>query len=365
MVYLPYFQTSQTQSLSRILIHNMINAVTINRLILALLLFLSHVTMAQQDSLILLNGNVLVGEFKSMDKGVLIMETDFSSDDFRIKWSEIKEIYSTTLFLITTSDGKRYNSAIRSSLSGKVFINDGSEQKEDTEVSLPDIVFLKSIDTGFASSINASVDIGYSFTKANNFTQLTIRSNVGYLAERWNADVSYNTLHSTQDETEPIRRIDGGLAYKYYLPKDWYLPVDLTFLSNTEQLIKLRLNGRLGVGKYLLHTNSSYWGIAAGLSFVSDRFESEEPDKKSLEGYMASELNLFDIGDFNLLTKVVLYPSITESHRWRADFVFDTKYDLPLDFYIKMGFTLNFDNQPAEGAPNSDYVFSTGFGWEW
>ncbi len=364
MVYLPYFQTIQTQSLSHLLVHNMINAVTINRLILGLLLFLSHVTMAQQDSLLLLNGNVLVGEFKSMDKAVLEMETDFSKDDFRIEWSGIKEIYSTTLFLITTSDGSRYNSAIRSSPTGKVLIKDDSEQK-DEEVSLPDIVFLKSIDTGFANRIYASVDIGYSFTKANNFTQLTMRSNIGYMAQRWNADASYNSLHSTQDETVPIRRMDGGLAYKYYLPGDWFLPLDLTFLSNTEQKIKLRLNGRLGIGKYFLHTNYAHWGIASGLSFVSDRFESEAPDKQSLEGYFGSELNLFDISDFNLLTKAVVYPGLTESGRWRADFVLDTKYDLPLDFYIKMGFTLNYDNQPAEGAPNSDYVFSTGLGWGW
>jgi hypothetical protein len=51
--------------------------------------------------LILKNGNIIVGEFKDMDKGVLTIETDYSDSDFKIEWEGIKEIYSKTKFLIT------------------------------------------------------------------------------------------------------------------------------------------------------------------------------------------------------------------------------------------------------------------------
>src|SRR5262245_31780504 len=53
------------------------------------------------DSIILKNGDVIVGEIKSMDKGVLTIETDYSKSDITIKWSGIKEIYSTSHFMIT------------------------------------------------------------------------------------------------------------------------------------------------------------------------------------------------------------------------------------------------------------------------
>jgi len=318
---------------------------------------------AEPDSIIFNNNNFIVGEIKSMDRGVLIMETPYSDSDFKIEWEGVKEIYSTTKFLITLSNGTRYDGPIRSSENGDIQIDDNDLGSIST--TREELVYLKSVDEGFLSRLYASVDFGFSFTKANNLRQISMRSKVGYLAARWQADASYNNLYSIQDETDPIRRIDGGLAYKYYLPKDWYIPIDLTFLSNTEQLIDLRTNGKIGIGKYIIHTHDAYWGFALGTSFVNETFSSEEPEKNSLEGYFGSELNLYDIGDFSLLTKVVAYPSITESGRWRGDFVFDTKYDLPLDFYIKLGFTLNFDNQPVEGAPESDYVFSTGLGWEW
>ena len=327
------------------------------------LLISTNLLFAQTDSLILMNGNIIVGEFKDMDKGVLAIETDYSDSDFKIEWEGIKEIYSYTKFLITLSNGARYNGPLKTSKEGFVVIND--DDTGDEEVELKEIVFLKSVDEGFLSRLYASIDLGFSVTKANNLRQISMRSKIGYLAERWQADASYNNLYSTQDKTDPIRRIDGGFSYRYYLPKDWYFPIDLTFLSNTEQLIDLRLNAKLGIGKYIIHTNNAYWGFAVGTSYVNENFSSDAPDKNSLEGYFGSELNLYDIGDLSLLTKAVAYPSITESGRWRVDFVFDTKYDLPLDFYIKLGFTLNYDNQPVEGATDADYVFSTGLGWEW
>jgi len=70
------------------------------------------------------------------------------------------------------------------------------------------------------------------------------------------------------------------------------------------------------------------------------------------------------VGDLNLLTNFYWYPSITEEGRNRIDYRFDVKYNLPLDFYVKTGFTLNYDSEPAPGASQSDYVNQTGFGWQ-
>ena len=45
---------------------------------LTFLILLSTVLKAQKDSLVLKNGNIIVGEIKSLDKGVLTIETDYS-----------------------------------------------------------------------------------------------------------------------------------------------------------------------------------------------------------------------------------------------------------------------------------------------
>ena len=198
---------------------------------------------------------------------------------------------------------------------------------------------------------------------------------LGYLADRWSLDGYYNSLFSAQDNVNTIRRNDGGVGYRYYLPKDWYLLADISFLSNTEQDLQLRTNIRPGVGKYILHTNAAYWGFSVGAALSNETYNEVvtadttfTPDPRlSTEGFLGSELNLYDIGDLNLFTNIIVYPSFTETGRVRVDYRFDAKYNdfLLKDFYIRAGFTLNYDNQPAVAGKEVDYVFTTGFGWQW
>ena len=79
-----------------------------------LLIIIALPVFSQHDSLILKNKDVIVGEIKSLDKGVLTIETDYSKNDFTIEWSGIKEIYSNTRFLVSLKNGERINGTFRS-----------------------------------------------------------------------------------------------------------------------------------------------------------------------------------------------------------------------------------------------------------
>ena len=333
--------------------------------IFTLIVFNTYFGFAQQpDSIIFKNGNYMVGEVKSLSKNVLSVETEYSDDDFTIEWDGIKEIYTKTFFLITLSDGRRFNGSIYSTDDNNLLIR--TDEGDEIETSQDNVVFLDDINQGFWSQVYASVDFGWDITKANNFKQYSMRSNVGYVAKRWQIDANYNLLKTTQDDVDEIRRVDGSLTFKYFLPHDWYPLVSVSNLSNTEQQLDLRLTGKLGMGKYILHTNQLYWGFSGGANYNAEKYSDNlTPDRNSWEGFIGTELNMFNVGDLNLITSLVAYPGITESGRFRSDFKIDLKYDLPLDFYIKLGYTLNYDNQPAEGSSETDYVFHTGFGWEW
>lgn len=317
---------------------------------------------AQKDSLVLSNGNVIVGEIKSMDKGVLVIETDYSKSDFSIEWSGIREIYSSNRFLFTLMDGRRINGSVKSAGAGKVVIE--SVEGEKIETTLSELVYLKGLDSKFWSRVHASIDLGFSFTRANHLNQYSMRSTVGYLADKWAMDMYYNDIRSRQDSIADTKRTEGGISYKYFLQRDWFLMSALNFLSNTEQALELRTTAKLGAGKYMVHTNKSYWALGAGLSYNHESFSNETPERNSAEAFFGTELNLFDTGDLDLLSTWYVYPSLTESGRWRSDFKVDTKYDLPHDFYIQMGITLNYDNQPAIQGNETDYVFVISFGWE-
>jgi len=331
--------------------------------ILIILILFSELGFTQRDSLVFTNGDAMVGEIKSMDRGVVIVETAYSDSDFMVEWEDIKEIYTQTQFLVTLSNGIKHYGTLTTNDDLKVQILTKSDNTYECRIE--DIVFLSPIEERFIDRISASIDIGFDMTKSQNLRSLSSRSFIGYTANKWSTDATFNNLRSRQDETEDIKRTEAELNYRHILPKRFYVITTISSLTNSEQKLDLRMNAQVGLGKFLVRTIRSYWGVKLGFNRNIERYSSDAEDRDSWEGYLGTELNLFDIGDLNLLIIIMAYPSITDKGRWRSDSKFDLKYDLPFDFYIKTGVSLNYDNRPVEGASKTDYILQTGFGWEW
>jgi putative salt-induced outer membrane protein YdiY len=329
-----------------------------------ILLILVKPISAETDTLVVSNGDVLVGEIKSLEHGVLIIETEYSDSDFQIEWDDVTEFYSKRNFIITLSEGKRYYGKINSdpSKNREVVI---IEAEIEYSTNLNDVVYLDAVKKDFLSRLSILLDLGFSFTKANNFRQFSSRTNLGYLTEDWSTDLTFDAVRSAQDDVDETKRTDARVGFRFFLPDDWFLFASADFLQNDEQKLKLRTTPSAGIGNYFIHSNSLYFGGAVGTAWTNEEYnDSAQTHRSSAEGVAGLELNLFNMGDLSLLTNFSVYPSFTESGRVRADFKFDLKYDLPLDFYIRLGYTLNYDNKPVEDAAESDYVLQTSFGWE-
>lgn len=308
------------------------------------------------------NGDIIVGEIKSMDQGVLMIETDYSDEDFGVKWIQIREVYSTTRYLITLRDGRRMNSIIVTKSPGLLIIEDENGDLE--EISIYNLVFLKSLKAKFWSRVDANADLGLSISKANHLKQIDLGAGLGYLTDSWGTNMSYDYSGSSQDSIASTIREEGGITFKYFLRRDWYILPEASFLSNTEQALKPRVIGKFGLGRYFIHTNRAYWGWVGGLSFNSENFTNESPSRKSAEAYVGTEINMFDTGDLSLLSNLYFYPSLTENGRVRTDFKLDVKYEFANDFYVKLNITYNYDNQPAIQGNETDYVYGFSVGWE-
>jgi len=318
---------------------------------------------AQRDSLVMKNGDILVGEIKDMNKGVLILKTSYSDKDFNIEWIDVREAYGNVRYLLLLTDGRRLNGTFYTDKSrNKLVIRD--EDQNLYYVALDELVYIKGLKSNFWGRSSANIDIGFNLAKTNSLKQFTANLKYAYLADTWQTDLYYNHLYATQQTVEPNRRIDAGYGFRYFLQKDWFLSAFVGFLSNTEQALKLRTSGTLGVGRFLRRTNRLYLATGGGVVFNNEVFYSNTPRRNSLELLLGGEVNLFDIGDLNLHVRPNLYMSLTESGRWRFDLKGDLKYDLPMDFYIKTSLNLNYDNRPAVTGNETDYVWSITFGWE-
>ncbi len=334
---------------------------------LLLLLCAISFSLSAQDTLYLPDNTVVAGEIKGMKSGTLTIETSYSDDDFTINWLDIVGLKTGTRFLILFDNNERVTGYLQSDgRSISIARQDGSI----TQSSFEEIVELQGLDNSFWSRVSASVDVGFNLTKANNLKQFNARTNLGYRADRWNAAFKYDALNSTQDDVDDIKRRETGVTFQYYPRRKWFIYSNLTWFSNTEQAIDQRFSAKIGAGRSIIQNNKARWGVLIGVQPLSEKFTNGVEDNTSTEAFIGTEWNLFDTGDLSFLGSVFAYPSLTEEDpvtgdgRFRTDLTFDVKYDLPLDFYLKTGLTLNYDNQPAVEGNTTDYVWTFGFGWE-
>lgn len=338
---------------------------TASKLIPLLLILFSgsNLLFAQKDTLVMTNHEILIGEIETLQKGVLVVETDYSDKDFQVEWDKVAKIYSSNIFLITLANKTRLVGTIKTDPAdtSKVIIH---ESGTDVSCLLTDVLFMKAYDSEFIDRLDVDIGFGLNLAKTNNLRQFTTRSNLGYIGKIWSTDASLEAIRSIQDSVDATRRTSASIGGRVIFQKNWLAFLSANFLQSDELNLKLRSIAEGGPGYQIVATNKMYFMAGTGLAWNNEQFTDDQPNRNSLEGLVAMELNLFDIEDFSLLTGIAVYPGITEKGRIRTDFKIDLSYDLPYDFYIKLGFTHNFDNQPAENTSGLDYSFTTTFGWE-
>lgn len=327
-----------------------------------LTLFILPLVVAQKDTLVAKDNTVLVGEIKEMQMGIISLETSFSDEDFKIEWLQVKEMFSSQTFMFTINDGRRYYGTVTVDSSSLIIVD---RALGTISVRPSEIVYIKQLDQGNILDImNLSMDIGYSFTKANNLHQLNGSLAGDYMTNVWAANIYATTIRNVQDSVAPTKRDNAGLGMKLFFANDFFGDIATDYYSNEDQQMDLRSNYNIGIGRYFIHTNKIYFNSSIGAGYTEENYSDSTETRKSAEAVIKMDYNMFDMGDLNLLTSLSVFPSLTESGRWRSSFNFQLKYDLPRDFYIKTSLDYNYDSKPIEGVNAHDYVITGGFGWE-
>lgn len=331
---------------------------------------------SQTDSIVFTNGNYMVGEIKNMSMGVMQIETDYSDSDFKIDWELIKYIKSDQVYLVQTSTGDRYNGPFSTTPGdpAKIDIVD----LDDGKVTIPlvNVVNLKTVDQSFISRLDLSLSLGYNLTKANNNRQFSGRVDMGYMSNTVAVSLYGSMVNSFAEEkiddstTNKIEtfRWDAGAGVNFFIIRDWFALIKNDLLHTSEQQLELRSVTKAGFGNYIVNNQRMYFLVAGGIAWNFENYmnapDSSANPTNSAEGFLGMEYRIFDIGDLKFTTSSYNYISITESPRFRSDFIFDINYEFAFDLFFGVGFTLNYDSRPAPGSDEIDYVLQTKIGWE-
>ncbi|WP_298534120.1 DUF481 domain-containing protein [uncultured Algibacter sp.] len=318
--------------------------------------------LSQNDSIQLKDQTILVGEIKSLARGVLVIKTSFSDSDFHVEFKKVESLSIERKCLVLLTQNRRRYGFVQTTKPGyfTLTLPDGIEE----QYRINEITSLDEIYDKFWDRFKGSFDLGFNFTKANSFTQLSIGSELSYIDQKSVITGTLDALSTGQDETIDTRRTDANIEFLRLLGKSWYLMSSVAFLSNTEQALDARISPSLGAGRFLISTNQLYYGVSLGFTYNIENYVDKALNKTSTEAFIFNNFNIFDMKDFDLTSSLNIFPSLSEKGRLRTDFNVTSKYKIISDFYIKIGFTLNYDNQPAVEGNEIDYNFTSGLGWK-
>ena len=334
-------------------------------ILVPLLLVGSLAYAAKTDVLVLLNGDHITGEVKSVDRGKLTFKTD-DIGTLSVEWDKVAHLESKQHLQIETSSGKLYfGSLVANDKSGALRVVD-DRMGIESEVTIEKTVRINVLDVkkSFKDRLDGSFDLGYSYTKSTASEQLSLDFDVSHSDRRRRWSLSGSALQSTTRDSAS-NSANLGAEFRRLRANRWFWAGTVTFEKNDELGLDLRTLVGGGVGRYIIQSNSQELGLFSGLAAAEERFQDGDSQTSAeLVFGLSYDLFYFDSPKVDISTQLSAFPSLTVSGRVRASAELSFSYEIVKDLYAQLTFANDYDNKPQSlGAAENDYSVVTSLGF--
>jgi hypothetical protein len=335
---------------------------------LLFILFVLGLSAAAQknDTVFLLNGDKITGEFKRYDLGILNLSTD-AMGTVDIEFDKISTVHSMKFFKIMDKSGFDYFGSLcpvgKPGYVGIVVTNDTIEKPFNELVQMFPI---KSI---FWKKFSGSLDLGASYYLSTQTFQYNVSAALSYRAKKDLLDFGLASIYSNQvveDSNEISKKNDIGLDYTHYFKGRWWGSLGTKAQQNSELNLQYRIQGGLAAGYDIVHTNKVRFFVKGGALFNREEPLDSSYLENSIEAIVGMKCLWFQYKhpQINLTTDMNVYPSLTISQRIRVEYAIAAKYEVFNNFYFGLTFYDNFDNKPAGGGPKlNDWGWALSIGY--
>jgi putative salt-induced outer membrane protein YdiY len=321
----------------------------------------------RKDIVVMTNGDHFTGQVKSLQNGLLYLETEYASGNIALDWKQVKSIESTATYRIVLNNGHRLLGKIEKNVADELHGTDIliHEATEQVRIAAPDVASLDTIKPTFWRQLQGSIDLGYSFTSGNGQSALNASTSAAYKTPAYEIATAFDSTFSGQSGSSDTNRQDLQAAYSKFLNRNSFVAGLSDFLHSSQQDLQLRTTLGGGYGRYLKRTPTSNLSWLGGLVFVKESFVTRagRPEDQNLEGTLALQYSYmrFNYGEFD--SQLQTFPGLTDSGRIRLKTNNQLTIKLRNNFRLNFTFWDNFDSQPPPTARRNELGMSSGIGW--
>ncbi len=315
------------------------------------------------DTIIHTNGNVLTGEIKKLNYGVVNFKMT-GMGTIKFKQKNIAGIKSTKNFEIRTSDGSNYFGSLDTSWrenTVKLMISNGVLLKE-----VDDLTELYPIKKNFWLRTSGAIDLGFDFSKGSDIAKLDVAGNLTYRKRHSDIRLEFSDNTTYQGDSLNASKSDVDFSYQRHIKNRWYIQGNLGLNSNSELGLRLRTYLTLSALKDLVHNHVNRLYVAVGPTANKEWSYGDEDPITNFEGMVIAKYHLYKFTDpeITITSDLGAYPSFTVAGRWRVNFNAEAKVEVIKDFYVGLRFYNTYDSKPiAADASTSDWGVVTTVGY--
>jgi len=315
------------------------------------------------DIVMLRNGDRLSGDIVSLEFGILTLKTDNMST-LSIEWPAVQSVTSKFDFAIERRDGSRYHGVIATTADGADLMVESEEGA--ARIPMQEVERISRFSPQFWDRINGALAVGFSYTKSSAIQVGSVNFNANYRSTAVDSNLAFsaNTTKDSSGKTTNRALLTTGVQFLQQSRNFWGL---LGSLERDQALgIDARLIGGAALGRRFVQSAfTEVTGIAGVV--VSQEWITDNPSSKtSVELVAGGSWQVFKFIEPKTRLDLGLYvfPSLTESGRYRSTGNLALTHKFPHDITLGLTGYLSYDNQPPEPtAEKSDYGMTLNVGW--
>lgn len=318
---------------------------------------------AKTDVVILVNGNAVTGEVKSLEFGSLRYSTD-SMGTVNIDWEDILSVTSQQNLQIELTDGTRYF--------GKIFPGDDSyfvrivTASEELVVESSQVVRITPIETSerFLERLDGSFSFGIQTTKSTEVTTSNLAADVSYRTRKYLLGTRLNSSITEQPNEPTTARQSVGFNYQRFRNNRWFTDWFTTWEKNDALEIAGRAAAGVALGRYIVQTNKSQFSLAVGAQGARTNYIGEEESATEGEGrieirYLRRRL----APETSFRFTSTIFPLLSDFSQYRAESDLSLRREVFEDFFLDLTVGYSYISNPTADAEKSDYTATTSIGY--
>ena len=316
------------------------------------------------DIITLRNGDVLHGEIKSLDRGLLSVSTTFMGT-VKVEWRGVARIESPQFFEVETTTGTRLFGTMPDGLEDEVIMVGAPGLAEKLE--RIDVIRIVPLNQVFWERLDGFVDFGYTFARANRNTQFTLSSEVKIKSDKHDFGVDYSSQLTDSKDTDRRTRNDIAVTYGRALNDRWFGIGIAQYSQNDELDLDLRQLYGGGLGRHTVQNNRTLFSWWAGAGLTRERFFSTGDPTNNVEaiGVLEHSYFIFEGNETDLNTQIAFFPNLSDFGRIRINFQTRIRWEIFKDFTWNVTFRNSFDSRPpTEGTETNDFSLTTSVGFK-